>query len=129
MNAIEQPAFRPLWTRDLATAGQGDIPWIWHGFLAPGMATLLTSQWKAGKTTLIAALLARLKEGGQFAGLALRPGKAVILSEESPQHWYQHNRRLAFGDHLCWFCRPFSRHAEPRRQCSSTVPPLTPSVS
>jgi hypothetical protein len=71
------------------------------------MTTLLTSQWKTGKTTLAAALLARMKEGGEFAGLALRPGKAIIISEESPVHWYQRNQRLAFGDHLCWFCRPF----------------------
>jgi hypothetical protein len=30
----------------------------------PGKVTLLTSQWKAGKTTLLSVLLARLKQGG-----------------------------------------------------------------
>jgi AAA domain-containing protein len=110
MTSTKNVRFRALWACDLALAGQGDMDWLWHGFLAPGMVTLLTSQWKSGKTTMIAALLARMKEGGMFAGLPLRPGRAVILSEESPQHWYQYNRRLAFGDQLCWFCRPFLGH-------------------
>jgi hypothetical protein len=108
MSTTDQtPEFQPVWAHDLANAGGGDIPWLWHGFLAPGKTTLLTSQWKSGKTTLAAILLARLKEGGQVAGLDLRPGKAVIISEESSQDWYQRSRKLAFGDHLCWFIRPF----------------------
>jgi len=68
----------------------------------------LTSQSKSGKTTLVAALLARLKEGGTFAGLGLRPGKAVIISEESTFLWNQRSAKLGFGDQLCWFCRPFA---------------------
>jgi len=40
------------------------IPWLWHGYLAPGNLTLLTSQWKTGQTTLVAALLARLAAAG-----------------------------------------------------------------
>ncbi len=58
------------------------IPWLWEGYLAPGALTLLTSQWKSGKTTLVSILLAKLKTGGQLAGLSLAPGKAVVVSEE-----------------------------------------------
>jgi hypothetical protein len=83
------------------------VPWLWHGYLAPGVTTLLTSQWKSGKTTLVSVLLARLKAGGQFAGLPLRAGKAVVVSEESPLHWHQRGQKLHFGDHVCWLCRPF----------------------
>jgi hypothetical protein len=44
------------------------LAWLWLGFVARGGVTLLTSQWKAGKTTLLSLLLARLKPGGSLAG-------------------------------------------------------------
>jgi hypothetical protein len=44
-------------------------PWLWHGYLAPAKVTLLSSQWKSGKITLVSVLLARLANGGQLAGL------------------------------------------------------------
>src|SRR5262249_56779081 len=37
--------------------------WIWRGYLARGSVTLLTSVGKTGQTTLLAALLSRLREG------------------------------------------------------------------
>src|SRR5262245_61260195 len=49
------------------------LPWLWEGFLALGYVTLLTSQWKSGKTTLMSILLARLRTGGELAGLRVRP--------------------------------------------------------
>ena len=65
--------FAILNTDDLNAAAQASLPWLWHGFLAPGNITLLTSQWKSGKTTLIAVLLSRLNAGGQLAGLPVLP--------------------------------------------------------
>jgi hypothetical protein len=100
--------FQPLWTPDLSAVGRAEPAWLWHGYLVVGGGiTLLTSQWKTGKTTLASALLARLQRGGEFAGRALRAGKAVILTEESADFWVQRGKKLSFGDHLCWFCRPF----------------------
>jgi hypothetical protein len=83
------------------------LVWIWDGYLARGAVTLLTSLWKAGKTTLIALLLDRLRTGGILANAALRPGKAVVLSEESPDLWRLRAEKLPFGEHITWFCRPF----------------------
>jgi len=100
------PAYRTLWLSDLA-ATPPPPAWLWHGYLAPGNTTLLTSQWKSGKTTLVAVLLDKLKTGGQLAGLAVTPGKAVIISEESAALWQQRSHRFAFGGHVCWLCRPF----------------------
>jgi len=72
-----------LWGSAALQAGTPrDMPWLWHGYLAPGALTLLTSQWKSGKTTLVSILLAKLRTGGELAGLALAPGRAVIVSEE-----------------------------------------------
>lgn len=59
-----------LWMEEVHSAAEEKMAWLWHGYLAPGNITLLTSQWKTGKTTLLSVLLARLKEGGTLAGLA-----------------------------------------------------------
>jgi hypothetical protein len=84
------------------------LTWLWHGYLAAGNITLLTSQWKSGKTTLVAVLLAKIAQGGQLAGLAVRPGKAVVISEESSLNWLERDRKLHFGRHISWLCRPFA---------------------
>src|SRR5438105_115536 len=99
--------FCTLATKDLPAASQAHTAWLWDGYLAPGNVTLLTSQWKSGKTTLVAVLLSRMARGGQLAGLAVRPGRAVIISEESHLNWQQRNQKLHFGDNVSFLCRPF----------------------
>lgn len=89
--------------------------WLWHGYLAPGNVTLLTSQWKSGKTTLIAVLLNRLRAWGRLAGRAVAPGKAIVISEESTMHWQLRSQKLAFGDHVCWLCQPFAGRPHPHQ--------------
>ena len=97
---------------DLKAAGPPERHWLWQGYLVPGGVTLLTSQWKSGKSTLISVLLARMRTGGLFAGLPLAAGRAVVVSEEDPSLWRDRGRALDFGDHLHWICRPF--RAKPR---------------
>src|SRR5439155_25840439 len=65
------------------------------------------SRWKAGKTTLLAALLARLGTGGDLAGSAVTAGRAVVVSEETPDLWRRRGEKLGFGPHLAFQCRPF----------------------
>jgi hypothetical protein len=101
------PRFTAVWEKDLATASSGQDSWLWHGYLAPGTVTLLTSQWKSGKTTLVSVLLQRLRTGGTLAGLPVRPGKAVVVSEEPHALWEERRRKLPFGPHVCWLCQPF----------------------
>jgi hypothetical protein len=102
---------------DLRSATRPQKPWLWHGYIAPGNITLLTSLWKSGKTTLISVLLARLKAGGQLAGLSVVPGRAVVVSEESAEDWSLRSAKLDFGDHIGWFLRPFpSRPTFPQWQ-------------
>src|SRR5436305_2676093 len=48
--------------------------WLWDGYLASANVTLLVGPWKAGKTTLLSVLLARLETGGTLAGRAVRAG-------------------------------------------------------
>ncbi|MFO0966092.1 MAG: AAA family ATPase [Gemmataceae bacterium] len=87
-------------------AASASLSWLWHGFLAKGNLTLLTSQWKTGKTTLLALLLSRFKAGGQLAGLDVAPARPIVLSEESALHWRPRHDRLGLS-HAFFVCRPF----------------------
>jgi AAA domain len=107
-------ALPPLcWLADLRAAASVDGVWLWHGYLAPGNVTLLTSQWKSGKTTLVSVLLSRLRTGGGLAGLPLAKTKAVVVTEEAPAHWLRRSEKLDFGDHVAWLCRPFRTKPTP----------------
>ena len=92
---------------DLKATAQRRGDWIWQGYLAPGNLTLLTSLWKSGKSTLISVLLGRMKTGGTVAGLPVRAGRAVVISEESPDLWLERSRVVDLDGHVDWFCRPF----------------------
>src|SRR5262249_35157753 len=82
--------------------------WLWHGYLGAGKMTLLTSQWKCGKTTLISVLLTRMAQGGKLAGLPVAAGHAAVVSEEDAESWDLRCRKLKMGNHLSLFCRPFT---------------------
>ncbi len=103
------PPFAPLWSRDLAPAAD-EVAWLWHGYLAPCTVTLLTSQWKSGKTTLLSVLLSR-RAHGSLAGRPLRPGRTAVVCEEPAQHWAQRRRTLDFGDGVAFFCRSLAARA------------------
>jgi AAA domain len=96
-----------IWDNEIGADQQAPVDWLWHGFLARGNVTLLTSLWKAGKTTLVSLLLARRKAGGILAGLAVKPGKSVIVSEESRAVWSERFRRYDCGGQACLISQPF----------------------
>jgi hypothetical protein len=101
------PRFEALWLDDLRRAAGPQPSWLWHGYLAAGNVTLLTSEWKSGKTTLLSLLLGRMQGGGTLAGLGVSPGRAAVVSEEGAAHWLRRSERHAFAGHVCWLCRPF----------------------
>src|SRR5262249_33993170 len=68
---------------------------------------LLTSQWKSGKTTLLANVLARMKAGGALGDLPISAGKAIVVSEEPRLLWHPRHKKLDLG-HVYFFCRPFA---------------------
>jgi hypothetical protein len=91
----------------LKAADQQRWDWLCHGYLAPGNNTLLTSLWKSGKSTLISVLLARMKTGGTLAGLPVRQGGAVVISEEPSSMWIERSQLVDLDGHVDWFCQPF----------------------
>jgi AAA domain len=98
---------QPLWDHEIRAIREPAAEWLWHGFVAGGNVTLLTSLWKAGKTTLLSMLLSRRKQGGTLAGLHVKPGKTAVVSEEPARLWGERARKYDFGGQVCFFTRPF----------------------
>ncbi len=88
--------------------------WLWNGFLNPGDITLLTSQWKTGKTTLLTGLLRNLGAGAPFLGRDTRPARAWVVSEESRSHWSERNRLMPVGPQVHLLARPFRSRPTPQ---------------
>jgi hypothetical protein len=84
------------------------VSWICQGILAAGHMTLLISQWKSGKSTLLSLLLGCRRAGGQLAGFAVKEGKTMVISEESIDLWGRRHRKLNFGDNAVIYSRPFA---------------------
>jgi hypothetical protein len=89
--------------------------WLWHGLIARGNVTLFTSQWKAGKTTLIAGLLQQLANGGKFLDRPVPAAKVLLVSEESKAIWAERVRRMPVGEHCRLLARPFPRRPNPEQ--------------
>ena len=98
-----------------AVDGENCTNWIWDGYLARGNITLLTSLWKAGKTTLLAGLLERLGSGGSFLDHACGSARALVVSEESREHWAERRRLFPIGPHAELITRPFLTRPSPRQ--------------
>src|SRR4051812_20401770 len=96
-----------IWDNEFTERQESAAPWQWHGLLAGGNVTLLTGMHKCGKTTMLSLLLARRRHGGTLAGLAVQPGKTVVVSEEDPALWAERSRRYDFGGTVCLVARPF----------------------
>ena len=107
MNTYLDCVFQQVTPASLADSA-GNVDWLWQGYLAKGATTLLTSRWKAGKTTLVSVLLARMSTGGQLAGLSVAKAKAAVVSEERLENWSRRHQRLHFSDNLTLLCRPYS---------------------
>jgi AAA domain len=97
-----------FWDDEVTPSNRSGPDWIWHGVLARRTTTLLTGHGKlTGKTTLLSILMSRRALGGQLAGLAVRPGKTVIVSEEPRPLWDDRIRKYNFGGNVCLFPQPF----------------------
>jgi hypothetical protein len=97
----------------LKETSQTNRSWMWQGYLAPGKVTLLTSQWKSGKTTLVSILLNRLQHGQPLAGLPVMLGRSLIVSEEPAANWNERCQRLGLDGHARFLCRPFPGKPRP----------------
>jgi hypothetical protein len=104
-----------LFRRSQITHLDRPMPWLWHGYLSRCCLTLLTGQWKLGKTTLLAALLARMGAGGELAGRRVNPGRVVVITEEIANLWLMRMAKHGIGDWVSFAFNPFVRKPLPRQ--------------
>ncbi|MEX0801328.1 MAG: AAA family ATPase [Dehalococcoidia bacterium] len=109
----EPTAWQPLAVTE--GGGEGaDVAWLWgegeHGLLAAGQLTDVTGFWKSGKTTLISSYLALLRDGGSLAGMPVKPGRALVVTEESSKRWSRRAEEMQIpAEVVDKICRPFRR--------------------
>lgn len=72
--------------------------WYWQGYVAPGVLTVLGARPKVGKTSLLAALMAALRDGSEFLGCGTRPARVLLLSEEREFTLAEKRNQFALGD-------------------------------
>ena len=90
-----------------------DIQWFVHGLIKRGASTLLTAHPKVGKTTWLSHMLQCLGIGSTFCGLATKPIRVMVVSEEDESTLADRCKELGIGDHVSWYCRPFVTRPNP----------------
>ena len=80
--AGEAPALTVETSEEFLAGADEPVPWLVEGLVAKGAATLLAAAPKAGKTTLVAAMLRAMLNGEPFLGLKTTAAKVLYLTEE-----------------------------------------------
>jgi hypothetical protein len=108
--------------RDLLAGSRSEpyIKWLWHGYVARGLVTVLAGKGKyAGKSTLLFGLLKAFQTGGCFLGERVTRTPVVYLSEEYDGTICDKMRRFDIdGDHVRFFTRA---NCFPRRDFASVM--------
>ena len=100
--------FPKVRSADFAAAASPPVEWIWEGIAAERNITLLTSLWKAGKSTLLSMLLARRHSSTMLLDRFVQPGGSAVVTEEPAELWRRRARHLDFGPNVSFYCRPFT---------------------
>ncbi len=96
----EERPDKPNWltAAELVNAEHTSVEWLWEGYLAPGLLTLLSARPKIGKTTLIFHFLSMLFRHQPFLDHAThQAGKVLLFTEESPILLKRRLERLELG--------------------------------
>jgi hypothetical protein len=96
----------PVPISHLATTAGSELEWFWHGYIPERSVVLLTALWKSGKTTLLTHLLKAVSQGQtSFLGHLLRPGKVLIITQESDAIWAERLREHDLSPERIYFQR------------------------
>src|SRR5439155_23527394 len=89
-------------TSDLLATLPPEPPWLWEGFVAGGIVTLLAGIWKGGKSTLVFALLDALRRAAPLFELATTATPVVYLTEEPVWTVDEKVKQWALDDSIIW---------------------------
>lgn len=86
----------------------GHKEWIWENYIARGHITLLSALWKAGKSTLLRALLRSMQDENEFAGQPTKKCNVLVISEESASEWVEKREdfELSTAENIFVWARP-----------------------
>jgi AAA domain/Helix-turn-helix domain len=90
--------FRPLLFDELVANAPPEPPWFVRGYVSPYALTLLAGRPKAGKSTALMALIARLLVGERFAGLETTQTGVLLLTEERRDTLAEKGRLLGLSN-------------------------------
>lgn len=94
----------------LAELRNAELPtpnWMWDGFIRPKYITILTAQWKSGKSTLLSHLMHRMHTNGHLLGRKCRPARTTIFSEEHGRGMLERDRLLPMDPGTRFWLAPF----------------------
>ena len=98
LEKIENEPKSKLEVRSMIYSVSGsDTKWIWNNYLFHGGLTLMGSDAKVGKTTLLSALLAAGQTGGELFSSSVAKFRALVITEESPVHQLWPTRSELWG--------------------------------
>jgi hypothetical protein len=80
---------------------------LWKDLLCLREVTLLTSQWKLGKTTLLHGLLRAMDQSTPFLDQPTQSAQTWIVSEESRNQWAERQQLHPLSDRVRLMSRPF----------------------
>jgi hypothetical protein len=91
----ERPSLPWRWSNEIIAAAPPEPEWIWEGYIARGMKSMLAGLPKGGKTTKAAALIEAITSGAEsFLGRHVTGGTVVLISEEGDATLAPKLRRL-----------------------------------
>lgn len=92
----------------LAEQTPAEVPWLWRNYVVRGAVTVLAGREKAGKSTLLWALIAAVLAGREFCGQPVVQTPVVVLSEETDMALVQKFTRFGIGPDSALSVRPRS---------------------
>ncbi len=88
--------------------------WVLEGMLGRGIVTMMTSLWKAGKTTFVGNVVRAMHSGQtEFIGLPLRSVPTLIITEEILSLWADRLQELPRNVPVYFASRPFLGRPSP----------------
>jgi hypothetical protein len=99
--------FKPTLLKDISE-DLTRYEWLWENVIARGHGTILTAQYKSGKSTFIRCLMKAMYDEEEFLGYPTKRCNILVVSEESLTEWKIKSSDFGLDndDVPIWICKP-----------------------